>query len=110
MMLSFLIFRKMRMKKRYALGFSADITVFVLFFSVLIALYSVWGNTYISFLLGIMLCVGLIVTFLDWRTKNEIDVPLLLKRIWRLYFLLLSALYVIVCMVGLIMNVVGYIA
>lgn len=110
LVLSFLILLKMRMKKQYALGFAADLTTLVMFFSVPIAFKSVLGTSFVLSLLVVIVCVGLLITFVDWRTKKEINVPILMKKIWRIYFLILSILYIGVCSVGLVLNVLDYVS
>lgn len=100
----------MRMKKQYALGFAADLTTLVMFFSVPIAFKSVLGTSFVLSLLVVIVCVGLLITFVDWRTKKEINVPILMKKIWRIYFLILSILYIGVCSVGLVLNVLDYVS
>lgn len=110
LVVSFLVFLKMRIKKRFAMGLAADLTTLVLFFSVPLAFETVWGSSYVFILLTVVLCVGLAITFMDWRTKKEIEVPVLFKKIWRMYFLILSMLYIITCIAGLVMNVLHYVS
>ena len=98
----------MRIKKMYAIGFAADVTTFILFFSVPLAFKSIWGTSFSLHIVIIALLIALGLTFLDWRTKKEIDVPLLLKKIWRIYFILLSVLYISSWVIGLTVNIVDY--
>ena len=108
LVLTYIICRKMRIKKMYAIGFAADATTFILFFSVPLAFKSIWGTSFSLHIVIIALLIALGLTFLDWRTKKEIDVPLLLKKIWRIYFILLSVLYISSWIIGLTVNIVDY--
>ena len=108
LVLTYIICRKMRVKKMYAIGFAADVTTFILFFSVPLAFKSIWGTSFSLHIVIIALLIALGLTFLDWRTKKEIDVPLLLKKIWRIYFILLSVLYISAWIIGLTVNIVDY--
>ncbi len=108
LVLTYIICRKMRVKKMYAIGFAADVTTFILFFSVPLAFKSIWGTSFSLHIVIIALLIALVLTFLDWRTKKEIDVPLLLKKIWRIYFILLSVLYISAWIIGLTVNIVDY--
>ena len=108
LVLTYIICRKMRIKKMYAIGFAADVTTFILFFSVPLAFKSIWGTSFSLHIVIIALLIALGLTFLDWRTKKEIDVPLLLKKIWRIYFILLSVLYISAWIIGLTVNIVDY--
>ena len=108
LVLTYMICRKMRIKKMYAVGFAADVTTFILFFSVPLAFKSIWGISFSLYIIIVALLIALWLTFLDWRTKKEIDVPILLKKIWRIYFILLSILYISSWIIGLTMSIVEY--
>lgn len=108
LILTYMICRKMRMKKMYAVGFAADVTTFILFFSVPLSFKSIWGTSFSLYIIIIALLIALWLTFLDWRTKKEIDVPILLKKIWRIYFILLSVLYISSWIIGLTVSIVEY--
>ncbi|MGM9944107.1 MAG: DUF3397 domain-containing protein [Lysinibacillus sp.] len=108
LLLTFMICRKLRIKKTYAFGFGADVTTFILFFSVPLAIYSVCGESLFLPIIIVALLIALWFTYVDWRTKKEIDVPVLLKKIWRVYFILLSVLYLGTWLIGLSLNVMEY--
>ena len=108
LLLTFMICRKLRIKKTYAFGFGADVTTFVLFFSVPLAIHSVWGASLFLPIIIVALLIALGFTYVDWRTKKEINVPVLLKKIWRVYFILLSVLYLSTWLIGLSLNVMEH--
>ena len=107
-LLTFIICRKLRIKKTYAFGFGADVTTFVLFFSVPLAIHSIWGMSLFLPIVIVALLIALAFTYVDWRTKKEIDVPVLLKKIWRVYFIVLSIMYLGTWLIGLSLNVMEY--
>ena len=96
------------MKKKYAFGFGADVTTFILFFSVPLAIHSIWGTSLFLPVIIIALLIALGFTYVDWRTKKEIEVPVLLKKIWRVYFILLSVMYLVTWLIGLSLNVMEH--
>ncbi|MFF5993212.1 DUF3397 domain-containing protein [Lysinibacillus sp. KU-BSD001] len=110
LILTFIICRKMRIKKIYAVGFAADVTTFILFFSVPLAFYSIWEKSLFLSIVIVALLIAISFTYIDWRTKKEIDVPILLKKIWRVYFILLSAMYLGAWVIGLSVNIMEYLA
>ena len=110
LMLTFIICRKMRIKKIYAVGFAADVTTFILFFSVPLAFYSIWEKSLFLSIVIVALLIAISFTYIDWRTKKEIDVPILLKKVWRVYFILLSAMYLGAWVIGLSVNIMEYLA
>ncbi|WP_431029385.1 DUF3397 domain-containing protein [Lysinibacillus sp. LZ02] len=110
LILTFIICRKMRIKKVHAVGFAADVTTFILFFSVPLAFYSIWEKSLFLSIVIVALLIAISFTYVDWRTKKEIDVPILLKKIWRVYFILLSAMYLGAWVIGLSVNIMEYLA
>ena len=99
------ISRKLRLNKRKAIGLAADVTTGILFFSVPIAMRGLWEISIFIPMFVIALVVAIIFTYIDWRTKKEIEVKPLLKKIWRFYFLLLSIIYFLVWIVGITYSV-----
>ena len=83
-------------------------TTFILFFSVPLAIHSVWGEFLFLPIIIVALLIALAFTYVDWRTKKEIDVPVLLKKIWRVYFIVLSIMYLGTWLIGLSLNVMEY--
>ncbi|MFC5541347.1 DUF3397 family protein [Ureibacillus suwonensis] len=108
--LSFLFFRKL-LKKQVNSSFrlAADITTFVLFFSVTISITTLWGATFSIVTISISLLIAMIMTYIDWRTQKEIKVVPLLRRIWRMQFLYLLIVYNIVWIVGIVQSVIFFV-
>ena len=104
----FIICRKLCIQKKYAFGFGADVTTFILFLSVPLAIHSIWEVSLFVPIIIIALLIALGFTYVDWRTKKEIDVPILLKKIWRVYFILLSVMYLGTWLIGLSLNVMEH--
>ena len=96
-------------KRKKSIGIAADVTTFLLFFSVS-HVYSVIFSKDIGFFLIICsLLLATILTFLDWRTKKEMEVRPLLRKIWRLLFMLLCLFYAFLWVFGVIRYVLNYI-
>ena len=108
LLLTFIICRKLRIKKTYAFGFGADVTTFILFFSVPLTIHSIWGTSLFLPIVIVALLIALAFTYVDWRTKKEIDVLVLLKKIWRVYFIVLSIMYLGTWLIGLSLNVMEH--
>lgn len=92
----------------HAFGAASDITTFFLFFSVPLAIGVVWRVNVGMILVIAAIIMAMIFTYVDWRTKKEIEVSALLRKIWRFLFLLLSAAYIIICVVGIIQSLIDY--
>ncbi|WP_053584454.1 DUF3397 domain-containing protein [Lysinibacillus contaminans] len=106
--LVFFIGRKIKIKGTHAFGAASDVTTFFLFFSVPLAIGAVWQVNVGVFVVIVAVFMAMIFTYVDWRTKKEIEVKALLRKIWRFLFLLLSAAYIIICVVGIIQSLVEY--
>lgn len=92
-----------------AFGIASDQTTIWLFFSVPLAISGLWGVRVGSIIVMIALMLAMFLTFIEWRTKKEIEVKPLLRKVWRIFFLMLSTSYIIIWIVGLIHSVVQYV-
>ncbi|MGN7477229.1 DUF3397 domain-containing protein [Solibacillus silvestris] len=93
--------RKLRLNKHKAIGLAADVTTFLLFFSIPVALRGLWDIGALMPMLIVVLVIAIIITYADWQTKKEIEVKPLLKKIWRVYFLLFSITYFFIWIIGI---------
>lgn len=101
-----IICRKFRLDRQKAIGYSSDITTGLLLFSVPIAIRALWNLSVVIPVLVTALIVAILITYIDWRTKKEIEVKPLFKKIWRIYFILLSITYFLIWAVGLTHSVI----
>lgn len=99
--LALVIGRGLKFTKHKAIGLAADVTTFMLLFSVPLAVRSLWEMSIWILMLVVLLVIAIILTYLDWRVKKEIEVRPLLKKIWRVYFLLLSITYLAIWIIGM---------
>lgn len=105
---TYFICRKFRLTSAMSFGFAADITTVLLFFSVPLIIKSIWNLSFFIPIVIVSLIIAIFFTYVDWKTKKEIHVPSLFKKIWRIYFILLSTLYICVWLAGLIKNIMDY--
>ncbi|WP_274309368.1 DUF3397 domain-containing protein [Solibacillus daqui] len=96
-----IVCRILKFNKQKAIGLAADVTTLILLFSVPIAIRSLWELSIWIPMLVVLLIVAIIFTYMDWRSKKEIEVGPLLKKIWRVDFLMLSLAYFTVWLVGI---------
>ncbi len=89
-------------KKRKALGIAADITAFLLFFSVPASVDLLFGKQVqpIIFLLTLLFAIFLLIR--EWKTTKEIEIIKFFRKLWRVCFLSLTAIYGVVWLVGTI--------
>lgn len=77
-----------------SLGRTADVITFILFFSVPAAVYAFWETNILGYVIGGALLIGTIFTIVEWRTRKEVIVVPLLRKIWRSIFIVLNLLYI----------------
>ncbi|MED3660306.1 DUF3397 family protein [Ureibacillus sp. FSL K6-8385] len=108
--LSYFIFRKI-LKKRanQSVRLAADITTFFLFFSVTISIATLWGTRLSLIAIAISLLIAIIMTYQDWKTKKEMKIIPLLRKIWRVQFLYLVLVYNAVWLVGIVQSILFFI-
>ena len=106
--LSLFILKKIGFSKAKAFGFAADLTTPFFIIALPIIANSIWGWSFSAILLGVLLVIAIIFTYIEWRTQKEINIPLLLRKIWRSYFLLLSILYIVLMIAGLVYWIINY--
>lgn len=104
----YIIGRNVRIRGTHAFGAASDVTTLCLFFSVPLAIDVLWEVNVGAFLVMLAIMLAIVFTYVDWRTKKEIEVKPLLRKIWRFLFLVLSTSYILICLVGLIQSVVEY--
>ncbi len=107
-MISLFILKKIGFSKSKAFGLAVDLTTPFLVITLPIIAKTIWGWSVSAILLGVLLIVAIIYTFIEWRVQKEIEIPLLLKKIWRTYFLLLSILYIVFMIAGFVYWIVNY--
>lgn len=105
----FFISLKVNRRPARAFGIAADTTTFILFFAVPIAIQSLFQLETVGIITSIALIISLILTVIEWKSKKEIELLPLLRKIWRCLFLILSLTYIIVLSLGLVLKVLEYV-
>lgn len=99
---------KLTKKPKRAFGVAADITTFFLLLAVPIAIEALFEVKTMIYFFCFALLISVILTIQDWKTKKEIELVPLLRKIWRFLFLLLSICYIFVFCIGLILKIIHY--
>lgn len=107
--ITYVIWRKRKKTNIQSIGTAADVTTFVLFFSVPLSIASLWGENYSGIVFIVAVFIAIIFTYIDWRTKKEIKILSLFKKIWRLFFILLTISYIVIWFVGLIQSIMNHV-
>ena len=81
-------------------GRAADITTVALLISVPLALEALTGKKLGFALFSMLIIIAMYSTMKVWRTEKDISIRKLSRKIWRIYFVLLSVLYAITLLTG----------
>ena len=107
--LAFFVLSKWTKKRpKQTFGIAADITTFILLFAVPIAIEALFEVKTMIYFFCLAIVIGVVLTIYEWKSKKEIELIPLLRKIWRLLFLFLSTLYIIVFCLGLILTIIQY--
>jgi len=106
--ISIALLKKMGFSSTKALGISSDLTTPFFIIAIPIIVKSIWEWSIAAILISILLVIAIIFTFIEWRSQKEIIIPLLLKKIWRSYFLILSILYIVLMIAGFVYWIIHY--
>ncbi len=109
-LLSTVFFQVVLKKGKKSIGLAADVTTILLFFSVA-HVYEVVFEGNIGYLLIVFsILLATIFTIVDWKTKKEIEILPLFRKVWRLLFILLCVVYALIWLIGVIQYVLHYIS
>lgn len=109
-LLSILFFQVVLKKRKKSIGLAADVTTILLFFSVAHVYEVVFEGSIGSLLIIFSILLATIFTIVDWKTKKEIEILPLFRRVWRLLFILLCVAYALIWLIGVIRYVLHYIS
>ncbi|MER2000474.1 MAG: DUF3397 family protein [Lysinibacillus sp.] len=102
LIIGYYLLKKLKMKQQYAVGFSADVTTLLLFIAIPYIVQAVWQYSIYILIIIVAIIIAIIFTFIDWRTKKEIEVLKLMRKIWRIYFAVLMGVYIVVIIAAII--------
>ncbi|MBM7705319.1 DUF3397 family protein [Chryseomicrobium aureum] len=102
--------RLLRIRKRKRLGIAADVTTVVLYFAVAavydwLSVPNAWTN-----LLLLLLFIAILVVAILWKNKSDVGPQVIMRLLWRIYFLVLSTLYFLGWVIGLVRSISQYVS
>ncbi|HSI66780.1 MAG TPA: DUF3397 family protein [Planococcus sp. (in: firmicutes)] len=90
-----------RKLKRKSIGLAADLTTFLLLFSVPVSIETVWGYSIAGILYSLAVLLAILLLIIEWKSSKEIEVLKYIQKTWRIYFLVFCTAYVMVWLSGL---------
>ncbi|WP_102692758.1 DUF3397 domain-containing protein [Rummeliibacillus pycnus] len=102
----YLVLKKFTKKSGKHFSKSADITTIILFFSIPATVKFFWSFDIGFTVFIIAILIAMVFTVIEWRTKKEIEIMPLFRKIWRFLFLVLSFTYMAILIVALIHQII----
>ena len=106
----FIICKFILHKRKKSIGIASDVSTFFLYFSTANLFSFLFLKEIGWYLVIFSIILATIMTYLEWRSKKEMEIIPLLRKIWRLLFLLLCGLYAFLWLFGVIQYVLTYIS
>ena len=102
----YLMLKKFTKKSVNHFSKAADITTIILFFSIPATVKFFWPFDIGFTVLIIAILIAMVFTVIEWRTKKEIELMPLFRKIWRFLFLVLSLTYIAVLLVAIVQKII----
>ncbi|WP_210469490.1 DUF3397 family protein [Sporosarcina sp. 6E9] len=103
-----MIYRRLGIAPASILGQAADLTTPFLFLSVYIISRTIFGDL-VGFYISITSIIIIIIySIVEKKSVKEFLVKRFLRKVWRLFFLLLSFSYIILLIIGLVLKIIEY--
>ena len=97
-------------KRKKSIGIASDVTTFFLYFSITNLFTLIFLKEIGWYLVIFSIVLATIMTYIEWYSIKEIELIPLLRKIWRLLFLLLCCFYAFLWLFEVIRYVLEYIS
>lgn len=104
-MLFIFIILMARKKRGYrSIGLAADCTTMLLFFSVPSAVSAFWKVEAGAITCSAAVAFAIVILIFEWKKSKELEIPRLMRKTWRVYFLVFSIAHFLICTAGLLLS------
>ncbi|WP_318615542.1 DUF3397 family protein [Sporosarcina sp. YIM B06819] len=108
MLVFLVVMRKMGKAPASIIGLAADMTTPLLFLTVYLVSREIMGEGVGIYIAGIAVIIAIVRIVLERMKVKEFQIVHLLRKTWRLYFLVLTVSYLLLLLVGMILKMVEY--
>mgnify|MGYP001791913950 CR=1 FL=1 len=103
-----IIYRRLGTAPASVLGKAADLTTPFLFLSVYIIARTIYGDLVGVYITITSIIIIIIYSIIEKMNVKEFLIKRFFRKVWRLFFLLLSSSYVILLLIGLVLKIMEY--
>ena len=104
-----IVMKKMGKAPAKVIGLAADFTTPFLFLAIYVISYTLFGDGVGVYIAAIAVAMAILLAFIERGKVKEFRILRLLLKIWRFYFLVLLAVYLILLLSGTIIKIVQYV-
>ncbi|WP_453997129.1 DUF3397 domain-containing protein [Bacillus nitroreducens] len=104
--LVYLICRLMIKNTRKSLFLTIDITTIFFLLAVHYLLLVIVGKSLLGLIILILILAALVIGFITWKNKHEIEIMRIIRKSWRFAFLASTTAYFLLLFIGIIQSIV----
>lgn len=104
-----IIAKKIGLVKKKRIGWAVDWTTPFMVLTVLILIRAIWDVWLPILLIGILCLIAIGFAIMERSTQKEFRTWWVLRGTWRAYFLLLTVMYILLFIIGIILQIVRYV-
>jgi hypothetical protein len=108
MLVFLVIMRRMGKAPALVIGLAADATTPILFVTVYVVSRIITGEGTGVYIVAIAILIAIVRIVLERVRVKDFQIARLLRKTWRLYFLVLTASYILLLLGGIVMKIVDY--
>jgi Ca2+/Na+ antiporter len=108
--LVFVISKQLTKHHRKSVLIALDVTTFFIILAVHYLLLVIWEKSFLWLIIIFIILTAIMFVILHWKTKKEINIPLVFKGIWRFNFLIFMSAYIFLLLYGLIKRVTSFVS
>lgn len=101
-------FRRRGKAPSSVIGFAADLTTPFLFLAVYVVSHTIFGSGTGLYIAFIAIILTIVYAVIERLKVKEFRIVVLLRKMWRLFFLILVVTYILLLIVGTILKIVEY--
>lgn len=101
----FIIVKQITKHHRRSVHLALDGSTLFFIISVHYLIVTIWGKSFMWLILLLMIAIGIVVVFIHWKVKQEIDFRKVFRGFWRMNFLLFFTAYTVLILIGMIQSI-----
>ncbi|WP_019152894.1 DUF3397 domain-containing protein [Robertmurraya massiliosenegalensis] len=101
----FVICKQATKQHRRAVQMALDGSTVLFMISVHYLILTIWNKSFLWLILILILLIGVLVVFLHWKVKQEIDYSKVFRGFWRFNFLVFFSAYTVLLVIGIVRSI-----